>query len=107
MMGYNPRSLPHTLASLLVPAAEERVRLLQKAQEEAITCHNIAMQRMAERSHGVKYIPWKVGDKVWLSAKNLIVPIPKRKLEPKKYGPFPIKAVLSPITFTLQLPEQW
>jgi hypothetical protein len=107
MMGYNPRSLPHTLASSPVPAAEERVRLLQKAQEEAIACHNIAMQRMAEWSHGVKYTPWKVGDKVWLSAKNLIIPIPKKKLGLKRYGPFPIKAVLSPITFTLQLPEQW
>jgi hypothetical protein len=31
MMGYNPRSLPHTLALSSVPAAEERVRLLQKA----------------------------------------------------------------------------
>jgi hypothetical protein len=62
---------------------------------------------MAEQSHGVKYMPWKVGDKVWLSAKNLIVPIPKKKLRPKRYRPFLIKAVLSLITFTLQLPEQW
>jgi hypothetical protein len=62
---------------------------------------------MAEQSHRVKYTPWKVGDKVWLSAKNLIVPIPKKKLGPKRYRPFPIKAVLSPITFILQLPEQW
>jgi hypothetical protein len=106
-MGYNPRSLPHTLASSSVPAAEECVRLLQKAREEAITCHNIAMQRMAERSHRVKYTLWKIGDKVWLLAKNLIVPIPKKKLGPKRYGPFLIKAILSPITFTLQLPEQW
>jgi hypothetical protein len=62
---------------------------------------------MAEHSHGVKYTPWKVGDKVWLLAKNLIIPIPKKKLGPKRYGPFLIKAILSPITFTLQLPEQW
>jgi hypothetical protein len=48
MMGYNPQSLPHTLASSLVPAAEEHIRLLQKAREEAIACHNIAMQQMAE-----------------------------------------------------------
>jgi hypothetical protein len=31
-----------------VPAAEEQVCLLQKAREEAITCHNLAMQQMAE-----------------------------------------------------------
>jgi hypothetical protein len=54
-----------------------------------------------------KVYPWKIGDKVWLSAKNLIIPIPKKKLGPKQYGPFLIKAILSPITFTLQLPEQW
>jgi hypothetical protein len=42
-----------------------------------------------------------------LLAKNLIVPIPKKKLRPKRYGLFPIKAMLSPIMFTLQLPEQW
>jgi hypothetical protein len=38
---------------------------------------------MAEHSHGTKYTPWKIGDKVWLSAKNLIIPIPKKKLGPK------------------------
>jgi hypothetical protein len=107
MMGYNPQLLPHALASSPVPAVEECVHLLQKAQEEIIACHNITMQRMAEQSHGVKYMPWRVGDKIWLSAKNLIVPIPKKKLGLKIYGPFPIKAILSPITFTLQLPEQW
>jgi hypothetical protein len=83
MMGYNPHSLPHTLASSPVPAAEEHLRLLQKAREEAIACHNIAMQQMAECSHGTKYTPWKIGNKVWLSAKNLIFPILKKKLRPK------------------------
>jgi hypothetical protein len=42
--GYNPWSLPHTLTSSPVPAAEECLYLLQKAREEAIACHNIAMQ---------------------------------------------------------------
>jgi hypothetical protein len=63
--------------------AEECLHLLQKAREEAIACHNIAMQCMAECSHGMKYMPWKIGDKVWLSAKNLIIPIPNKKLRLK------------------------
>jgi RNase H-like domain found in reverse transcriptase/Integrase zinc binding domain len=107
MMGYEPKALPHLLPESNVPAAEERVRILQKIREEAISCHNIAMQRMAERSFGQKYQPWKVGDKVWLSAANLRLKLPSRKLAPKRYGPFTIMAVLSPITFTLQLPPQW
>jgi hypothetical protein len=31
-----------------IPAANERVQKLQKIREEAISCHHIAMQRMAE-----------------------------------------------------------
>jgi hypothetical protein len=96
--------LPHPLFPLL---KKDCIHLLQKARKETITYHNITMQRMAEQHHGTKYVPWRVGNKVWLSAMNLIIPIPKKKLGPKRYGPFQIKAVLSPITFTLQLPEQW
>jgi Chromo (CHRromatin Organisation MOdifier) domain len=64
------------------------------------------MQTMAERLRGDKYTPWKIRDKVWLSATNLRLKLPSRKLAPKRYGPFPIIDVLSPITFTLKLPPQ-
>lgn len=62
---------------------------------------------MAERSRKKKYCPWKIGDKVWLSAANLLTTLPSRKLALKQYGPFPITAVLSPITFSLKLLKQW
>jgi hypothetical protein len=83
MMGYEPRTLPHVLQNSAIPAANERVQKLQKIREEAISCHHIAMQRMAQRTHGKKYTPWKIGDKVWLSGKNLITPLPSKKLVPK------------------------
>jgi hypothetical protein len=83
MMGYEPRALPHILPNSAIPTANKRVQKLQKIREEAISCHHIAMQRMAERTHGKKYTPWKIGDKVWLSGKNLITPLPSKKLAPK------------------------
>jgi hypothetical protein len=100
MMGYEPRGIPHILLNSAIPAAEDRIRYLQKTREEAIACHNLAMQRMAARS-------WKVGEKVWLSAKNLISALPSKKLAPKRYGPFTVEAVLSPITFKIRLPSSW
>lgn len=62
---------------------------------------------MAEQTHGKKYTPWNIGDKVWLSGKNLITPLPSKKLVPKRYGPFTISIVLSPIMFTLDLLKHW
>jgi hypothetical protein len=62
---------------------------------------------MAARSFGKMFEPWKVGEKVWLSAKNLISALPSKKLTPKRYSPFTVEAVLSPITFKIRLPPSW
>jgi hypothetical protein len=97
----------HLLPNSAIPAAEDQIKYLQKTREEAIACHNLAMQRMAARSYGKKFEPWKVGEKVWLSAKNLISALPSKKLAPKRYGPFTVEAILSPITFKIRLPSSW
>ena len=47
------------------------------------------------------FVPWKVGDKVWLEAMNLRLHYPSRKLAPKRHGPFEITQVLSPLTYKL------
>jgi hypothetical protein len=107
MMGYEPRGIPHILPNSAIPAAEDQVRYLQKTREEAIACHNLAMQHMAAWSFRKKFEPWKIGENVWLSAKNLISILPSKKLAPKWYGPFTVKAVLSPITFKIWLPPSW
>ena len=54
-----------------------------------------------------KFIPWKVGGRVWLEGKNLCLCYPTRKLSPKQEGPFEISQVLSPTTYCLQLPSTW
>src|SRR6267154_199094 len=107
MMGFEPRGIPYAFPQTDIPAAEEHIKNLQKMREEALACHNIAMQRMAERTHGAKFVPWKIGDKVWLSAAHLLIKLPSRKLAPKRYGPFEVVEVLSPITFKLRLPKTW
>jgi hypothetical protein len=65
----------------------------------------IAQQRWAHS----KYLgrTFKIGDKVWLEGRNLRTEQPTAKLAPKRHGPFPIKKVLSPITYQLTLPPTW
>ena len=54
-----------------------------------------------------KFIPWKVGNKVWLEGKNLCLHYPTKKLAPKREGPFEISQVISPLAYHLQLPPTW
>src|ERR1700710_2106087 len=103
----NPEEFPPPSLDSSIPAAKERVKNLQKIGEEAIACHNLAMQRMADRTFSRKFEPWKPGDKVWLSGSHLLTHYPSRKLAPKNYGPFTIESALSPITFKLRLPNSW
>ena len=53
------------------------------------------------------FIPFKVGDKVWLEATNLRTPNRSVKLSPKREGPFTIKTKLSDLTYELNLPKRW
>ena len=50
---------------------------------------------------------YKTGDQVWLEGRNLRIDRPSVKLAPKRYGPFKIRKVLSPVTYQLILPPQW
>ena len=48
-----------------------------------------------------------MGDLVWLEGRNLKTNQPASKLAAKRYGPFPVAQVLSPVTYQLTLPSQW
>jgi hypothetical protein len=106
MMGYEPRDIPLAFDRSDLPAVEERMRLLLRAREEATAAHELARQKMAERSHR-GFTPFKKGDLVWLDSKNLKIGYESRKLAPKREGPFPITEVLGPVTYKLELPKQW
>src|SRR6267378_193978 len=50
---------------------------------------------------------YKEGDQVWLEGTNIRTYHPTAKLAPKRHGPFQITKVLGPVTYQLQLPDQW
>src|SRR6201999_1143597 len=47
------------------------------------------------------------GDKVWLEARNLKLPYGTPKLLPRRYGPFKISEIVSPVAYRLALPPRW
>jgi hypothetical protein len=51
--------------------------------------------------------PFKVGDMVWLSTKNVRTTRPSKKLDYKRLGPFPITRQINPVAFELSLPADF
>ena len=50
---------------------------------------------------------YQEGDLVWLEGRNLQTNQPAAKLAARRHGPFPIRKVLSPVTYQLILPATW
>jgi hypothetical protein len=79
---------------------EERAAQAFKSREQA----QAALNKVAETSPMTQF---KVGDAVWLEAKNLALPYQTRKLAPKRHGPFVITKEVSAVAYQLQLPPAW
>ena len=60
-----------------------------------------------QRDKNTKFRPFTQGQKVWLEGTNLKLTHPTTKLAPRRYGPFQIAQVLSPVVYQLTLPPQW
>jgi hypothetical protein len=59
----------------------------------------------ATNKSGIPAPDFQVGDIVFLSAKDLCTTRSSRKLDWKKMGPFPIKRIVSPYAYELDLPQ--
>jgi hypothetical protein len=56
---------------------------------------------------GIPELQYRMGQKVWLEAKNLPLQYGSPKLTPRCHGPFQIIKDISPVTYQLDLPHQW
>ena len=106
MMGFDPIDIPLAFDRTNAPTADQRLKELLEARNEAAAAHELARQKMAERSTR-GFTPFQLHDKVWLDGRNLKIGYPSRKFAPKREGPFEITKVLGPVTYQLKLPNTW
>jgi hypothetical protein len=79
---------------------EDRKQTTSERRTQAIEAINCT-------AHQAPPPQFKVGQEVWLEAKNLQLPYQTPKLAPKRHNPFCINKQVSPVVYQLQLPDAW
>ncbi|KAK3518359.1 hypothetical protein QTP86_003530, partial [Hemibagrus guttatus] len=109
VLGYQPPLFPWSGEPSDVPAVEEWYRLSQEVWERA----HVRLQRAVRRQRiqadrrRRPHPSYQVGQKVWLSTRNLRLRLPCRKLSPKFVGPFEIVRRVNPVAYRLRLPASY
>ena len=104
LMGYVPAADWRPI-NATVPTPVTRLEQWTQARQVAYEQMKNAQEHWAKaKREGRKF---QKGDLVWLEGRNLKIDQPTTKLAAKRYGPFPVVQVLSPVTYQLTLPAQW
>ena len=113
--GYHPRMgleppEPLTITSqrqrLQIEGADEFANHMEEIQQllkEEILKAQATQERKANM-HRTPAPDYKVGDLVYISAKDIKTTRPSKKLDYKNFGPYPVKRVVSPNAYEIQLP---
>ena len=107
VFGYEPPLFADNEPEVSVPSAHalfRRCRRIWAAARQVLIRQGDRMKRAADhrRRPAPNYQP---GQRVWLSAKNLNLKVPSKKLAPRFVGPFPISQIISPAAVRLRLPR--
>ena len=105
IMGFVPCT-HQALHTQGIPSLEERSTLIQRLRWLAHKAVRHA-QRLLTQRKGTRFVPYHMGDRVWLKGVNLAISHPAKKFKPRRYGPFTIMRVISDVAYRLALPLHW
>ncbi|KIK12807.1 hypothetical protein PISMIDRAFT_18468 [Pisolithus microcarpus 441] len=95
LYGYDPSPYPEVRLTS-APSVDERLERLASCRDNAILAHKAVQEVMKRQSKG-SYVPFKEGDQVWLDLGNLRVQGQSPKVTPRRFRPFEIERVISPV----------
>ena len=106
LYGYTPDFMVPMGRPLYMPAADRRLTSLHQARKDTEAALHLSKECMKTdlTTQQRKHYAFKVGDKVWLQAKEIKIHIPSQKLGLKQLGPFEVMEVISEVDYRLKLP---
>ena len=103
LMGSNPQAEWSDAPSAL-PQVTRRLGQIKEIRAQAQEAMTRAQMMWVKHRNTPQY---HEGDLVWLEGRNLRTNQPTAKLAARRHRPFPVKQVLSPVTYKLSLPSTW
>jgi transposase InsO family protein len=94
IMGHIPR-VHQAFRITTSPPLNNRLALITQARKDAAD----ALHKSQALKLPSNFVPFCVGDRVWLEGKNLNTTHPSAKLAPRRYGPFLVTSVVSRTSF--------
>ncbi|KAL0161286.1 hypothetical protein M9458_045011, partial [Cirrhinus mrigala] len=108
-LGYQPPIFPSLESEVAVPSAHafvQRCRRTWNRARQTLLQVGARTKAKADR-HRSKPPVYVVGQKVWLSSKNIPLRTVCNELAPKFIGPFPVTKIISPVAVRLKLPPAY
>ncbi|TDH00125.1 hypothetical protein EPR50_G00184380 [Perca flavescens] len=104
-----PPLFPWTGEPSEVPAVDHRFRQSERVWDEAY--HQLQRAIRRHKHHAVSRRAstpsYTIGQKAWLSTRDIWMRLPSKKLSPCYIGPFTITELINPVTVKLQLPPHY
>src|SRR3979490_302888 len=107
--GQHPSKSPEPRREIETEAGDMVERRMKKIREEAAAALKKAASDMKKYyDKGRQDVPqYQVGDKVYLEGLNVTTDRPSKRLEDRRYGPFPVVAKVGERAYKLRLPPTW
>uniref|UniRef100_A0A3B3WFQ5 Integrase catalytic domain-containing protein n=1 Tax=Poecilia mexicana TaxID=48701 RepID=A0A3B3WFQ5_9TELE len=104
--GYQPPILSVQEGATQVPAAHLSARRCLRVwrRARATLCKTSAVYARNANRHRSQAPRYLVGQRVWLSTRDLPIKVENRKLAPRFVGPFPVTKIVNPVAVRLKLP---